>query len=289
MQGINVFTNATARDAAITAPAEGQFAFTKDNNSLWYYDGAAWVASGATGDIEGVTAGVGISGGGTSGTVTVTNSMATAIDAKGDLVPGTGADTFARLAVGANGTVLTADSAEATGLKWATPATGSSSWVKIVQTSFSAVASQTFDNCYSATYKHYVINIDGMYGSTSTADLQYQARTSAPATISTNYYGGNLVLQYNSATPTNLNFSNASAITLSQDIGDATQQAGGTLFVTLTGNAGTAVSGFYVNGNSGSMFSPNCATYGTGGQAGFILSVSAGTMTGRVTVYGVTE
>jgi hypothetical protein len=50
--------------------------------------------------------------------------MATAIDAKGDLVPGTGADTFARLAVGANGTVLTADSAETTGLKWATPAGG---------------------------------------------------------------------------------------------------------------------------------------------------------------------
>ena len=124
MQGINVFTNATARDAAITAPAEGQFAFTKDNNSLWYYDGAAWVASGATGDIEGVTAGVGISGGGTSGTVTITNSMATAIDAKGDLVPGTGADTFSRLAVGANDTVLTADSSTATGLKWAGVASG---------------------------------------------------------------------------------------------------------------------------------------------------------------------
>lgn len=77
-----------------------------------------WVTD-AAGDITGVTAGTGISGGGTSGTVTVTNSMATAIDAKGDLVPGTGADTFARLAVGANGTVLTADSAEATGLKWA--------------------------------------------------------------------------------------------------------------------------------------------------------------------------
>jgi hypothetical protein len=75
----------------------------------------------APGDITGVTAGTGISGGGTSGDVTITNSMATAIDAKGDLVPGTGADTFSRLAVGANGTVLTADSAEATGLKWATP------------------------------------------------------------------------------------------------------------------------------------------------------------------------
>jgi hypothetical protein len=73
-------------------------------------------------DINGITAGTGITGGGTSGTVTVTNSMATAIDAKGDLVVGTGADTFSRLAVGANDTVLVAASGEATGLKWAAPA-----------------------------------------------------------------------------------------------------------------------------------------------------------------------
>jgi hypothetical protein len=49
------------------------------------------------------------------------------VDAKGDLVAATAADTVSRLAVGANGTVLTADSAEATGLKWATAgATGKS-------------------------------------------------------------------------------------------------------------------------------------------------------------------
>jgi hypothetical protein len=77
-----------------------------------------WTAP-TSGDIEGVTAGVGISGGGTSGTVTVTNSMATAIDAKGDLIVGTGADTFSRLAVGTNDYVLTAASGETTGLKWA--------------------------------------------------------------------------------------------------------------------------------------------------------------------------
>ena len=125
MQGIWVFASNAARDAAVTAPAEGNFAFTKDTNSLWYYDGAVWVSSGATGDIEGVTAGVGISGGGTSGTVTVTNSMATAIDAKGDLIAGTGADTFARLAVGGtNGHVLQVDSSTATGLAWAAPASG---------------------------------------------------------------------------------------------------------------------------------------------------------------------
>jgi hypothetical protein len=125
MQGVLVFASEAARDAAITSPQEGQFAFTKDNNSLWYYSGSAWVASGATGDIEGVTAGTGISGGGTSGTVTITNSMATEIDAKGDLVVGTGADTFARLAVGTNDYVLTAASGETTGLIWAAPASSS--------------------------------------------------------------------------------------------------------------------------------------------------------------------
>jgi hypothetical protein len=76
-------------------------------------------------DINGITAGTGITGGGTSGTVTVTNSMATAIDAKGDLVVGTGADTFSRLAVASTaGFVLTVDSAEATGLKWASAGAG---------------------------------------------------------------------------------------------------------------------------------------------------------------------
>jgi len=105
-----------------------------------------WVTD-AAGDITGVTAGVGISGGGTSGTVTVTNSMATAIDAKGDLVAGTGADTFARLPVGTNGQVLTADSAEATGLKWATAAGGGGKVLQVVSsviTTATTIASTSF-------------------------------------------------------------------------------------------------------------------------------------------------
>lgn len=44
--------------------------------------------------------------------------------AKGDLLAGTGAGTLTAQTVGANGTVLTADSTTATGLKWATPAGG---------------------------------------------------------------------------------------------------------------------------------------------------------------------
>ena len=76
-----------------------------------------WITN-DVGDITAVTAGTGISGGGTSGAVTITNSMATAIDAKGDLVVGTGADAFARLAVGANDLLVTAASGETTGLKY---------------------------------------------------------------------------------------------------------------------------------------------------------------------------
>jgi hypothetical protein len=162
MQGVLVFANATARDAAITSPQEGQFAFTKDNDSLWYYSGSAWVSSGATGDIEGVTAGTGISGGGTSGTVTVTNSMATAIDAKGDLIVGTGADTFARLGVGTNGHTIVADSAETTGLKWAAPASGGMTLLQSLSLSGgTSVTSSTL----SSAYKQFVIYIRDFYGS----------------------------------------------------------------------------------------------------------------------------
>jgi len=46
------------------------------------------------------------------------------VDAKGDLIGATAADTPARLAVGTNGQVLTADSTAGTGLAWTTLTSG---------------------------------------------------------------------------------------------------------------------------------------------------------------------
>ena len=64
------------------------------------------------------------------------------VDAKGDLISATAADTPARLAVGANGTVLTADSAEATGLKWAAPA-GGGKVLQVVNATYSTTATNS--------------------------------------------------------------------------------------------------------------------------------------------------
>jgi len=106
-------------------------------------------------DINGITAGTGITGGGTSGTVTITNDMATAINAKGDLVVGTGADAYARLAVASTaGYLLSVDSAEATGLKWAAPASGggmtliSTTTLSSTSTTIS-VAANSYKNLYA--------------------------------------------------------------------------------------------------------------------------------------------
>ena len=52
-----------------------------------------------------------------------TNISKTIVDAKGDLIAATGADAVARVALGSNGQVLTADSTQAAGVKWTTPAT----------------------------------------------------------------------------------------------------------------------------------------------------------------------
>jgi hypothetical protein len=61
--------------------------------------------------------------------------------AKGDLFPASDASTLTRLAVGANNTVLTADSTTATGLKWAAAAGGGGKVLQVVSTTFATSTS----------------------------------------------------------------------------------------------------------------------------------------------------
>jgi hypothetical protein len=49
MQGVWVFANATARDAAVTSPQEGNTCYLKDTDNIMVYSGSAWVTKSATG------------------------------------------------------------------------------------------------------------------------------------------------------------------------------------------------------------------------------------------------
>jgi len=146
-QTVMVFANAAARTSALTSVlAEGMVSYLQDTNAVEVYNGSAWVGVSGAGDVTEVQAGTGISvASGTGPIPVVTNTMATAIDAKGDLVVGTGADTFSRLAVGGtNGHTLQVDSSTATGLKWAASAAGGFVGASIYNNASQAISNTTW-------------------------------------------------------------------------------------------------------------------------------------------------
>jgi hypothetical protein len=76
----------------------------------------------------------------------------TLLTAKGDLISATAASTVARLAVGSDAQILVADSAEATGLKWATASSGGMTLLGTATPSGGEIKFTSISGSYNALY-----------------------------------------------------------------------------------------------------------------------------------------
>jgi hypothetical protein len=76
----------------------------------------------------------------------------TIVDAKGDIIVATADNTVSRLAVGANDTVLVADSAQATGVKWAAPASGGMTLISTTTLSGSSTTISSIPQTYNSLF-----------------------------------------------------------------------------------------------------------------------------------------
>jgi len=91
-----------------------------------------------------------------------------AITAKGDLIVGTASGTYIARGVGANGTVLTANSAQADGVEWAAPSSGG-----MTSIASGSVASGGIDlSSISSSYNDLVLIIRGISTSGGTAQIR---------------------------------------------------------------------------------------------------------------------
>jgi len=217
--------------------------------------------------------------------ITKATASSIAPAAKGDLVAGSATNDAAVLTVGANNTVLTADSAEATGLKWAAASSGA--LTKITSASFTTQSSVAIDNIFTSSYTKYLI-VFGITGSTD-CNLYTQYRYAGPTTQTADYYGG--AFKYSKTnTLSTFGFENASQNTITNAMGStAYNGVYGEIWLSNMNNSAKAAvyHGQAIEGSNQAIV--NYAGYNNTLRTytGFLFAPSSGTITGDYAVYGV--
>jgi hypothetical protein len=212
--------------------------------------------------------------------------------AKAALLSATAASTPAVLTVGANDTVLTADSSTATGLKWAAPSAGS--FTKISTTSISAVASQDIDNVFSSSYNNYLVVVNYMHSITaSTAEDLYLRFRYSSTTKTSGYFAGGFFVRPDSITGDFGSVENGGQFILATNLGAEASPTSGFFYVTTRGGSSSRlfINGQYyqefgTGGGSASFFGGSTEEAQTWTGMRF-LSSGGGNLYGEVTVYGM--
>jgi hypothetical protein len=263
MQGILVFASAAARDAAITSPEEGQFAFLKDTNVTTYYTGSAWANVDTTG---------------------MTNPMTTT----GDVIYSSSGSTPARLGIGTAGQVLQVNSG-ATAPEWATTAGGGSGLTLIKTATFttSSGSSTTFDSVISSTYNDYLVIFHDISLSAADASLYFQYRKAAATKNGTVYYS--TFYGYSAGTTTAQNWTDSAATQHTVMKGGPGGDGYSSTELTIFNGSYPRIMGSSYNAYRNWEMQGGGLGYLNDTIDGFIITPSTGTFSGSVIIYGLAK
>ena len=250
MQGVLVFASAAARDAAITSPQEGQFAYLKDTNVTTYYTGSAWTNLDTTG---------------------MTNPMTTT----GDVIYSSPGSTPVRLGIGSTGNVLTVSGGVPV---WSAPAGGGG--MTLLSTTALSGTSTTISSI-SGSYNH--LNIELVNVNCSAAAVPFFRINGITTTV---YFAWNAIqtsfTSNTGATNASIGQSTSTASNLNGIVTIPWYSSSTSVLKTLAWQIGNNFTGDMLWGMSNVNSASSAVT-------SFTISTVAGTsnLSGTINIYGV--